>query len=109
MLTTSTATKGSRSIITGVAQLLRRHPLGVFLVLVYGLTWALWIPRAVFPDATSGAYSSLAILIGSNIPSLVAIVLTAIGLGRGATRKLLGRLLIWGVSWRWWLLLLAPT
>jgi membrane protease YdiL (CAAX protease family) len=109
MFTTATATNGSRSKITGVAQLLRRHPLAAFLVLAYGLTWALWIPLAVFRDAASGAYSSLALPIGSNIPSAVAIVLTAIGLGKGATRKLLGRLLIWRVGWRWWLLLLAPT
>jgi membrane protease YdiL (CAAX protease family) len=48
-------------------------------------------------------------LLGSNIPSAVAIVLTAVGLGKSATRKLLGRLLIWRVGWRWYLVLLAPT
>jgi CAAX protease family protein len=109
MSTTSTATKGSRSMITGPSQLVRRHPLATFFVLSYGLSWALWIPLAIFRDATAGPYTTLALLIGSNIPSLVAIVLTAIGLGKGATRKLLGQLLIWRVGWRWYLLLLAPT
>ena len=96
-------------MITGLSQFVRRHSLAAFLVLSYGLTWALLMPLAIFRDATAGPYTTLALLIGSNIPSAVAIALTAIGLGRGATRKLLGRLLIWRVGWRWYLLLLAPT
>jgi len=109
VLTTSTATRERRSMITGLSQFVRRHSLAAFLVLSYGLTWALLMPLAIFRDATAGPYTTLALLIGSNIPSAVAIALTAIGLGRGATRKLLGRLLIWRVGWRWYLLLLAPT
>jgi len=109
VLTTSTATRERRSMITGLSQFVRRHSLAAFLVLSYGLTWALLMPLAIFRDATAGPYTTLALLIGSNIPSAVAIALTAIGLGGGATRKLLGRLLIWRVGWRWYLLLLAPT
>lgn len=109
MLTTSTATRERRSMITGLSQFVRRHSLAAFLVLSYGLAWALLMPLAIFRDATAGPYTTLALLISSNIPSAVAIALTAIGLGRGATRKLLGRLLIWRVGWRWYLLLLAPT
>jgi uncharacterized protein len=106
---TSTATKQSSPGRTGLSQLVRRHPLAAFLVLTYGLSWALWIPLAIFRDAGSGPYGPIALLIGSNIPSAVAIVLTAVGLGKGATHKLLGRLLIWRVGWRWYLVLLAPT
>jgi CAAX protease family protein len=106
---TSTATKQSSPGRTGQSQLVRRHPLPAFLVLTYGLTWALWIPLDIFRDAAAGPYTSLALLIGSNIPSAVAIVLTLVGFGWGATRKLLGRLLIWRVGWRWYLILLAPT
>jgi membrane protease YdiL (CAAX protease family) len=106
---TSTATKGSTPMISGLSQLVRRHPLAAFLVLTYGLTWALWIPLDIFRDTVAGPYTSLALLIGSNIPSAVAIVLTLVGFGWGATRKLLGRLLIWRFSWRWYLVLLAPT
>ena len=106
---TSTATKQSSPGRTGLSEVVRRHPLAAFLVLTYGLTWALWIPLDIFRDATSGPYTSIAILIGSNIPSAVAIVLTAVGLGKGATRKLLGQLLIWRFGWRWYLVLLAPT
>ena len=108
-MSTSTATKQSSPERTGLSQLVRRHPLAIFLVLTYGLTWALWIPLVILRDAASGPYNTIAILLGSNIPSAVAIVLTAVGLGKTATRKLLGRLLIWRVGWRWYLVLLAPT
>jgi CAAX protease family protein len=106
---TSTATKQGSPVISGLSQLVRRHPLAAFLVLTYGLTWALWIPLDIFRDAVEGPYTSLALVIGSNIPSAVAIGLTLVGFGWGATRKLLGRLLIWRISWRWYLVLLAPT
>jgi uncharacterized protein len=106
---TSATTKQNSPGRTGLSQLVRRHPLAAFLVLTYGLTWALWIPLDIFRDAAAGPYTSLALLIGSNIPSAVAIVLTLVGFGWGATRKLLGRLLIWRVGWRWYLVLLAPT
>jgi membrane protease YdiL (CAAX protease family) len=106
---TSTATKQSSPGRTGLSQFVRRHPVAAFLVLTYGLTWALWLPLDIFRDAAAGPYTSLAILIGSNIPSAVAIVLTLVGFGKGATRKLLGRLLIWRFGWRWYLVLLAPT
>jgi uncharacterized protein len=108
-VSTSAATKQSSPQRTGLSQLVRRHPLAIFLVLTYGLTWALWIPLVILRDAASGPYNTIAILLGSNIPSAVAIVLTAVGLGKTATRKLLGRLLIWRVGWRWYLVLLAPT
>jgi uncharacterized protein len=105
--TTTFALNGSKP--NGLSQLVKRRPLATFFVLAYGLSWALWVPLAIFRDATAGPYTTLALVIGSNVPSVVAIVLTAIALGRGATRKLLGQLLIWRVGWRWWLLLLAPT
>jgi membrane protease YdiL (CAAX protease family) len=106
---TSATTKQNSPGRTGLSQLVRRHPLAAFLVLTYGLTWALWIPLDIFRDAAAGPYTSLALLIGSNIPSAVAIVLTLVGFGWRATRKLLGQLLIWRISWRWYLVLLAPT
>jgi membrane protease YdiL (CAAX protease family) len=50
------------------------------------------------------------VVLASNVPSAVAIVLTAIVLGRGALRKLLGRLLIWRVDVRWYLVvILGPV
>lgn len=43
------------------------------------------------------------VILASNVPSVVAIVLTALVLGRGAVRKLFGRLLIWRVNPFWYL------
>jgi membrane protease YdiL (CAAX protease family) len=50
------------------------------------------------------------VILASNVPSAVAIVLTAIVLGRGALRKLLARLLIWRVNPIWYLVVfLGPV
>jgi membrane protease YdiL (CAAX protease family) len=94
--------------MTGLSQLAKRRPLTTFFVMAYGLSWALWIPLCVFRDAP-GTYVSLALLIGSNVPSAVAILLTAASLGKGGIRALLRRLLIWRVGLRWYLVLLGPT
>jgi uncharacterized protein len=83
--------------------LLRRHPLITFFVLTYALAWILWLPLVVLQDTIPAAVGSVLVLLGSNVPSLLAIVLTALLLGRGALRKLLGRLLIWRVDPRWYL------
>jgi uncharacterized protein len=49
-------------------------------------------------------------ILGSAVPSLLAIVLTAIVLSRGALRKLLGRLLIWRVNPLWYVVVvLVPV
>jgi membrane protease YdiL (CAAX protease family) len=95
--------------MTGLSQLAKRRPLTTFFVLAYGLSWALWIPLCVFRDAAPGPYVSMALLIGSNVPSAVAILLTAATLGKGGVRALLKRLLIWRVGLRWYLVLLGPT
>jgi membrane protease YdiL (CAAX protease family) len=94
---------------TGLRQFVARHPLVTFFVLCYALSWALWIPLAVLRDAVPGALSSLAILVGSNVPSAVAIILTAVMRGKAGTRQLLGKLLIWRVRPWWYFMLLVPT
>jgi hypothetical protein len=46
----------------------------------------------------------------SSVPSVVAIVLTAIVFGKGALRRVLGRLLIWRVNPLWYLVvILGPV
>jgi membrane protease YdiL (CAAX protease family) len=90
--------------------LVRRHPLITFFVLTYALAWILWLPLVVLQDTIPAAPGLVLVLLGSNVPSLLAIVLTAIVLGRGALRKLLGRLLIWRVDPRWYLVVvLGPA
>jgi membrane protease YdiL (CAAX protease family) len=95
--------------MTGLSQLAKRRPLTTFFVLAYGLSWALWIPLCVLRDTAPGTYVSIALLIGSTVPSAVAILLTAASLGKSGVRALLKRLLIWRVGLRWYLVLLVPT
>src|SRR5918993_4668493 len=90
--------------------LVRRHPLITFFVLTYALAWILWLPLVVLQDTIAAAPGLVLVLLGSNVPSLLAIVLTVLLLGRGALRKLLGRLLIWRVDPRWYLVVvLGPV
>jgi len=95
--------------MTRPSDLARRRPLLTFFVSCYALSWALWIPLAVFRDAVPGTVGVLAVLIGSNVPSVMAIFLTVLSGRHDATRALLGQLLIWRVGVRWYLVLLGPT
>src|SRR3954451_9471617 len=95
--------------MTLLSQLARRRPVLSYFVLVYGLSWALWIPLSVMRDASVHGYGALAIGLGSSVPSAVAIALTAFTLGRSGTRELLRQLLVWRTGAHWYLLLLAPT
>src|SRR3712207_7748352 len=90
--------------------LVRRHPLITFFVLTYALAWILWLPLVDLQDTIPAAPGLVLVLLGSNVPSLLAIVLTALLLGGGSLRKLLGRLLIWRVDPRWYLVVvLGPV
>jgi uncharacterized protein len=90
--------------------LVRRHPLITFFVLTYALAWILWLPLVVLQDTIPAAPGLVLVLLGSNVPSLLAIVLTALLLGKGALRKLLGRLLIWRLNPLWYLVVvLGPA
>jgi Na+/phosphate symporter len=95
--------------IRRLRRLVARHSLATFFVLCYALSWTLWIPLAVLRDAIPGPVSTVALALGSNVPSAVAIVLTALSRGKHGTRQLLGKLLIWRVRPWWYLMLLAPT
>jgi membrane protease YdiL (CAAX protease family) len=81
----------------------KRHPIISFFVLTYALAWLLWLPLVFLRDTIPATLGFLLVILGSAVPSLLAIVLTAIVLGRGSLRKLLGRLLIWRVDPRWYL------
>jgi membrane protease YdiL (CAAX protease family) len=90
--------------------LVKRHPLITFFVLTYALAWILWLPLVILRDTIPATQSLVLALLGSAVPSLLGIVLTAIVLGRGALRKLLGRLLIWRVDPLWYLVVvLGPA
>jgi uncharacterized protein len=88
----------------------KRHPIITFFVLTYVFTWAIESPLVFLTDSLTATQGLVLVILASNVPSAVAIVLTAIVLGRGALRKLLGRLLIWRVSPFWYLVVfLGPV
>ena len=90
--------------------LVQRRPLVTFFVLTYALAWTLWLPLVVLQDTFPAAPGLVLVLLGSAVPSLLGIVFTAIVLGRGSLRTLLGRLLIWRVDPRWYLVVvLGPA
>jgi len=88
----------------------KRHPIITFFVLAYALAWAIESPLVFLTDSLAGTQSLALVILASNVPSAMAIVLTAMVLGRGALRSLLGRLLIWRVNPFWYLVaLLGPV
>jgi uncharacterized protein len=95
-----------------LSSVVKQHPIITFFALAYALSWILWSPLVFLRDSvTVGDPQNLdLIILGSNVPSLLGIVLTAIVLGRGSLRKLLGRLLIWRVNPLWYLVVvLGPV
>ena len=90
--------------------LVKRHPLITFFVLVYALAWIIESPLVFLQDSITFAQGQIFFILSANVVSVVAIVLTGVVFGRGALRKLLGRLLIWRVNPLWYLVvLLGPV
>jgi membrane protease YdiL (CAAX protease family) len=90
--------------------LVKRHPLIAFFLLAFALSWIFWLPLVFLRDTIPATQGLVLLILGSSVPSLLAIVLTAIVLGRESLRKLLGRLLIWRVDPRWYLVVvLGPA
>jgi len=95
---------------SGLSSVVKRHPIVAFFVLAYALTWIIESPLVFLRDSITVAQGQIFLILSANVVSVVAIVLTAIVLGRGALRKLLGRLLIWRVNPLWYLVaVLGPV
>jgi uncharacterized protein len=87
-----------------MAQLIRRHPLVAFFLLVFILTWVVWVPRA------SGAPLGVVGQAWTWVPAIAALLAAALTGGRGALRELGARLVRWRVGWQWYLVvILGPA
>jgi CAAX protease family protein len=88
----------------GPLAFVRRHPIAVFLALVFALTWALEIP---WIESTEGwlkfDFPFLLLFVMGWMPGLAAILVTGAISGRSGIKTLLGRLLIWRLGLRWYL------
>jgi membrane protease YdiL (CAAX protease family) len=89
--------------------LVKRHSLITFFFLTYALTWILWLPLVFLRDTIPAAPALVLVLLGSLIPSTLAIVLTAIVFGRRSLGTLLSRLLIWRINPLWYVMLMLGS
>jgi membrane protease YdiL (CAAX protease family) len=84
------------------------RPLLTFFSLTYAATWTCWIAAAAIARASTPgdpvlpALASALFLLGTVVPSLVALSLTERADGRAATRALLDRVFRWDVGARWY-------
>src|SRR5829696_1142529 len=102
--------RGEPQMMFRLSSVVKRHPIVTFFVLTYVLAWAMESPLVFFTDSVTDTQDLVLTILASNVPSVMAIVLTAVVLGRGALRKLLGRLLIWRVNPLWYLVVfLGPV
>jgi membrane protease YdiL (CAAX protease family) len=97
-------------MMSRLSSVVKGYPLVTFFVLAYALSWSIESPLVFLGDSVTGPQNLVIRILASNVPSALGIVLTAIVLGRGALRKLLGRLLIWRVNPIWYLVVfLGPV
>jgi len=89
-------------------QAVRRSPVAAFCVLVFGLEWLLFLAvRWLVPQIPP----TVALFIGSWLPNLVGVLVTAVMEGQPGVRRLLGGFVLWRVSVKWYVaaLLLPAT
>ena len=97
-------------MISRLSSVVKRHPLITFFVFAYALAWIIESPLVFLRDTVTDTQGLVLVILASNVPSVMAIVLTAMVFGRGALRKLLARLLIWRVNPLWYLVVfLGPV
>jgi membrane protease YdiL (CAAX protease family) len=90
---------------------LHGHPLTTFFALAFGLTWAVWVPRAL--DSRGVIDAGWAVELGALwtwMPAVAALLATVLVGGRPGLREWTSRLVRWRVGRRWYLLaLLGPA
>jgi uncharacterized protein len=94
----------------GPLGLIRRHPIAALLVLTFGLTWLLEIPRVL--DARGElpfAFPFWGVILMGWMPGIAAVIVAAATGGRPAVKTLFARVLIWRVGWPWYLLVIGGT
>jgi uncharacterized protein len=85
-------------------QAYRGHPLVIFFVLAFAITWVVWVPRA------AGVPLGILGQVWTWIPALAALLTAALTGGRGAVRDLGARLVRWRVGWQWYaVVILGPA
>jgi membrane protease YdiL (CAAX protease family) len=86
---------------------LHRRPVATFFSLTFAVSWALWLPLVVLQDRMPPGPALLLVLLGSLVPSTMAILMVARLDGRAGVLRLLRRLLEWRVGIGWYVAILA--
>ena len=96
-----------KSFASGMAW---RHPVSTYVLVAFGVTWAVWVPRAFVNQGLLDWQWPL--LLGTAWtygPALAALAVTAALGGKPALRQLAGAVARWRVGWRWYaVVLLVP-
>src|SRR5215217_6861703 len=110
----ATTTAPQPAPVSPLRGLLIRHPLVSFFTLAYALTWLAWSPWFLSEDGVgllpfdaegiSDYLNTVALVLG---PTLSAFVMTGATEGREGVRRLLRRIVLWRVGFRWYLFVLA--
>ena len=85
-----------------LADVIHHRPLASFFVLAFGISWLLWTPLVVSGEDSPTGLLFVLLLLGSLVPSSVAVALVAVLHGKHGVRLLFRRLLLWKVSVGWW-------
>src|SRR5512137_2031128 len=94
---------------------MKRYPLLAFFILMFAISWAIWLPLALAPDfflrlLKRPGWLAFVVVLGGFGPCFAALAVTGATEGIEGLRKLFGRLLIWRVGWMWYLVaLLLPA
>jgi len=89
-----------------VRQWVEAHPLAVFVVLAYVLSWSYWIPLALGTRTVESGIGWPTQMPGLLGPAISAVIVTAIVGGRAGLIELRQRMTRWRVGW-WWLSVVA--
>ena len=101
----STTTVAPRQVHT--QSLVRRHPLISFYVLTYAISWLIWAPLVILRDSIPGPVGLVLTLLGSLVPSTLALVFIGLLKGRPGVRRVLRRLVHGRIGLSWYLAALA--
>lgn len=87
----------------------KKHPLPVFFLLTYALSWAIEIPLALRAQGVIQVEIPFSLhYLAAYGPLLSALIVTGVTGGSRGLRELLGRMAKWKVSPGWWLVAVAP-
>src|SRR5215208_7361642 len=109
----ATTTAPQPALVSPLRGLLMRHPLVSFFTLAYALTWLAWSPWylseagvGLLPydaEGISDYLNTVALILG---PTLSAFIMTGVTEGGEGVRRLLRRIVLWRVGFRWYLYVL---